>query len=242
MLSLLVGQILIYGLIYSYSDLSMNVDNIEYSIIVDILLDEDDPIGPDVIEPSSKRRKANVMEVYTWKYVENDGKTLLETGYWFLDKATCYKHGQDNHPDNTKEDSKFVVDIMEMSVPSAVELVSQVYHYILANEFGRRFKEKCYGCIYNRPGQEDHMSAGCLDDKEALVDIHARYCHLCISTPRLQEACDEMLKHYKMDQYMASPKIDYKLFVTCLKNADPKKYLMCDADFFFYEFCHLDDM
>ena len=216
---------------------SMNISKVEYSIVIDILRDEDHPeeIAPDA--PLPKRRRLGPMVTsYRWRYVDETGHVVRTSSEVFLDKDECLRHGEEHVPELLQENVKLDIECKDTCFPNPFVIVNSVYAYLMQMEFRLRIRQQCYGCQFDRPGQEDHMSGGCLDEDEVLIESHAKPCHVRISIPRLQEATEAMLK------YFPGLQVSYGMYTHVLRNAQPQKTLGGIDDFFFYEFCMLDKL
>ena len=235
----------------------MNITKMEYTIIMDILADEDYPedVAPErpltIVEakapvdteeeeeeeeeeegnvvpnsgepPAKKQKKAGQLTVYQWKFVHGTtGEVLKVSDDIFLDSAQCMLDGDDHAPDVTGNcDTMPTLKLKKINFPqpTAEGLVSGVYRYLMNLEFKTRVKQHCYGCQNDKGSQVDHMSDGCLDDRESLVNLHARACHLRISTPRLHLATEAM------QIYFPEVKVPYRVYLTLLKNVKPERVL-----------------
>ena len=216
---------------------SMNVSQVEYSIVIDILRDEDHPeeIAPDV--PLPKRRRLGPMVTsYRWRYVDETGHTVRVSSEVFLDKIECQRHGEEHVPELLQANVKLEIEGKESCYPEPLVIANSVYAYLMQFEYKLRIRQQCYGCQFDRPGQEDHMSGGCLEEDEVLIENHAKPCHLRISASRLQQATEAML------QYFPGLQVSYGIHTHVLRNAQPQKTLRGIDDFFFYEFCILDKL
>ena len=128
---------------------------------------------------------------------------------------------------------KVLIKSTPVTVPSSHALMKDVYHYMLHSKFDSIVCEKCYGCINDRQGQRDHMSLGCLEDKNVLVGHYGKQCHDKITALSLLNALNVMCKEYKVvnDQTVES----VGNFVHCV---DYEQVLM-KSKAFVYEFCKL---
>ena len=207
----------------------MNVVMSEYMSMVDVLENRS-------FENKRLQDNTTTMAVYTWKWVDENNNEVKSSGKWFLNYNTCQQIGNENPIANCKLN----IESKNVEVPSPNKFISLVYLYILKIEFQKRIKSTCVGCHSNHPSQSEHLF-GCLDNINNLIDAHAKYCHLRISTPRLHLACKEMMKHFSMCEYINPFIIDFKHSLTCLQNADPKMYLTSD-EIFYHEFEAIDDM
>ena len=194
--------------------------------------------------PAKKRRKVDYGEspllVYRWKFIDGvSGEVLKVADDFFLDDDQCALDGDDNAPDVVdKCDNVPTLKVMKsrMAQFTTEALVSSVYRYLMNMEYKLRVKQQCYGCQNDKCSQVDHMSGGCLDDRETLVGLHARACHLRISTPRLQLATQAM------QVYFPEVKVPYSAFLYILKTVKPERILMNTHTLFFHEYRVLDSM
>ena len=249
----------------------MNITKLEYTIIQDILMDEDYPedVAPekpltiaegrsveeetaeeekgnevaDNEQSPAKKRKVDSHEpslyAYKWKFVNGTGEVLKVSDDVFLDRDQCICDGDDHAPDvagNCDSDITLKLKKIKVVQPTAELLVTSVYRYLMNMEYKFRVKQQCYGCQNDRCSQVDHMSGGCLDEQKTLVEMHARACHLRVSTPRLQLATEAM------QIYFPQVRVPYSVYKTLLKHINPRRILMNTDTIFFHEYCTLDKL
>ena len=208
----------------------MNVNLVEYGIIRDVLMDEDHPedIAPDVV-PSQQPVHWNMIPVYQWKYIDGEkGEVMRTSSMLFFNRDNCVQDGVESGQDMSQR-CEMKVDVQEVLSNTMEVLVHKVYAHLLQQEFKWRVTQQCYGCQNDRDSQREHMSLGCMDDRETLVDLHARPCHLRITKWRLHEAVREVMPVFNMTH------IDRNAVRMCLESTSPKQVLK-ESSIMYHEF------
>ena len=134
--------------------LSMNLTLEENAGVTDMLEGQD----PTSDMTPSKRQRMETVTVYRWMCVDETGKELKKSFDMFLDKDMCLRQGKQSE---LEENSVLQLETLEVSLPTAEELVKTVYAYMLEREFKCRIKQRCFGCIHDKSSQTDHMGGGC---------------------------------------------------------------------------------
>lgn len=200
-------------MIYRYA--SINLEKSEYRLMYEIMQsidsfnwDEDDFLED--FGPSPAKCRKQTVTMYSWSYIDPKKKGDDKWVHWeqtFLDREACETAG----PKEwfwSKDKSLQKMRTFEVPTPSPHSLLNEVYNYIICSYFDRRVKGDCYGCANDRGSQIDHMSLGCLDDRENLIKIYGQACHEEIKPSSLMNALSFMCEQYKIKNTMSRSMIE----------------------------------
>lgn len=112
-----------------------------------------------------------------------------------LETFRCVEPGKHHKP---------VIKTASIAIPTASDILKDVYQYCIQTEFRNMVNNNCYGCTNDRLGQMDHMQMGCLSDRDQLIENYGGSCHKAIAVPALANAVDKLCKAFKVENSLST--------------------------------------
>ena len=105
-----------------------------------------------------------------WQWIR-EGTVVKESPSVFFNEATCRNNAEINAPVNT-EGLELSLERYVWTQPDPSYITQLLVRHLLYMGIKDLRDRNCEGCMFNAPGQKDHMDGGCLDDWENVVHLY----------------------------------------------------------------------